>query len=88
MSKVIFTLLLNDVLSRNGLKVKLSEFEKNQLYGELLNHFGLVGGLNVCEALERAWQDPYLRDKIEDYILAWLGRKVRKVRGEYRTGII
>ncbi|MEM1550837.1 MAG: hypothetical protein QXR13_02755 [Candidatus Bathyarchaeia archaeon] len=88
MSKVIFMLLLNEVLNRNGLRIKLSEFEKNQLYGELLNHFGLIGGLNVCEALERSWQDPYTKSEIEDFILAWLRRKVRKVRGEYRTGII
>lgn len=84
MSKVIFMLLLNEVQSRNGLKVRLSEFEKNQLYGELLNHFGLIGGLNVCEALERAWQDPYMKSEIENFILAWLRRKVKKVKGEYR----
>ncbi|MEM1586185.1 MAG: hypothetical protein QXX99_03095 [Candidatus Bathyarchaeia archaeon] len=86
MSRVIFMLLLNEVLSRNGLRVKLSESEKNLLYGELLNHFGLVGGLNICEALERAWQDPYTKDKIEDFILSWLMRRVKKVRGEYRLG--
>lgn len=77
-------LLLNEVQSRNGLKVRLSEFEKNQLYGELLNHFGLIGGLNVCEALERAWQDPHMKSEIENFILAWLRRKVKKVKGEYR----
>lgn len=88
MSRFIFMLLLNEVLSRNGLKVKLSEFEKDMLYNELLNHFGLIGGLNVCEALENAWQDPYTRSKIEDFILAWLRKRVRKVRGEYRSGII
>ncbi|MEM0057242.1 MAG: hypothetical protein QXH96_02055 [Candidatus Geothermarchaeota archaeon] len=84
MSKVIFMLLLNEVQNRNGLKIRLSEFEKNKLYGELLNHFGLIGGLNVCEALERAWQDPYMKNEIENFILAWLRRKIRKVKGEYR----
>lgn len=87
MSRTIFLLLLNDVLNRSGLKVKLSEFEKNQLYNELLNRFGLIGGLNVCEALEKAWEDPYTKNKIEDFILTWIGKKVRKVRGEYRTGL-
>ncbi|MEM2454432.1 MAG: hypothetical protein QXL85_06785 [Candidatus Bathyarchaeia archaeon] len=84
MSKVIFMLLLNEVQNRNGLRVKLSEFEKNQLYGELLSHFGLIGGLNICEALERAWQDPYMKSEIENFILAWLKKRVKKVRGEYR----
>ncbi|MEM1515847.1 MAG: hypothetical protein QXH24_07390 [Candidatus Bathyarchaeia archaeon] len=65
----------------------MSDFEKNQLYGELLNHFGLIGGLNICEALERSWQDPYMKSKIEDFILTWLRRKVKKVRGEYRAGV-
>ncbi|MBS7641172.1 MAG: hypothetical protein QXJ19_00145 [Candidatus Bathyarchaeia archaeon] len=88
MSRVVFMLLLNDVLSRSGLRIKLSDLEKNQLYGEVLNHFGLIGGLNVCEALEKAWQDPYMKSKIEDFILAWLRKRVKKVRGEYRTGII
>lgn len=88
MSKVIFMLLLNEVLNRNGLKVKLSETEKNQLYGDLLNHFGLAGGLNICEALERSWQDPYVKGKIEDFILTWIRRRAKKIRGEYRTGLI
>lgn len=72
-------ILLNEVLSRNGLKIKLSEFEKNQLYEDLLNRFGLIGGLNICEALERSWQDPYMKGKIEDFILTWLRRRVKKV---------
>jgi len=38
----------------------------------------LAGGLNVCEALENAWQDPYNRSRIEDFIIAWLKRRVRK----------
>ncbi|MBS7639477.1 MAG: hypothetical protein QW804_03575 [Candidatus Bathyarchaeia archaeon] len=78
MSKLIFTLILNDVLSRNMIKVNLSENEKDRLYMELLNYFGLAGGLNVCEALENAWQDPYNRSRIEDFIIAWLKRRVRK----------
>ncbi|MEM2092505.1 MAG: hypothetical protein QW600_01225 [Candidatus Bathyarchaeia archaeon] len=78
MSKLIFMLILNDVLSRNMIKVNLSENEKDRLYMELLNYFGLAGGLNVCEALENAWQDPYNRSRIEDFIIAWLKRRVRK----------
>lgn len=78
MSKLIFMLILNDVLSRNMIRVNLSENEKDRLYMELLNYFGLAGGLNVCEALENAWQDPYNRSRIEDFIIAWLKRRVRK----------
>lgn len=78
MSKLIFMLILNDVLSRNMIRVNLSENEKDRLYMELLNYFGLAGGLNVCEALENAWRDPYNRSRIEDFIIAWLKRRVRK----------
>lgn len=89
MSRLIFTLMLNEVLSRSGFRVSLSESEKDRLYIELLNYFGLAGGLNVCEALENAWQDPYNREKIEEFIVAWLRRKMRKnVLGESTTGII
>lgn len=89
MSRLIFTLMLNEVLSRSGFRVSLSESEKDRLYIELLNYFGLAGGLNVCEALESAWQDPYNREKIEEFIVAWLRRKMRKnVLGESTTGII
>lgn len=88
MSKLIFTLILNEVLSRNRIKFSLSEREKDQLYMEILNHFGLAGGLNVCEALERAWQDPYNRGEIEDFIIAWLRRRIKRVTSESQTGTI
>lgn len=89
MSKTIFMLILNEVLNKNKIKIKLSEFEKDQVYREVLNYFGLAGGLNVCESLERAWQDPYNKSRIEDFIIAWLKRKMRKSISEgYRTGII
>jgi hypothetical protein len=89
MSRLIFTLILNDVLSRSGIRINLSESEKDRLYMELLNYFGLAGGLNVCEALESAWQDQYNRERIEEFIVAWLRRKIRKnVLGESTTGII
>lgn len=88
MSRVVFMLLLNEVLSKSGLRVRLSEHEKDQLYKELLNYFGLIGGLNVCEALEKAWQDPYNRDKIEDFILTWLRKRMKRITGERRTGVV
>lgn len=89
MSKFVFMLLLNDILSKSRIRVKLSEIERNQLYEELINCFGLAGGLNVCEALERAWQDPYNRSRIEEFILAWFRRRMKKrIEGEYRTGIV
>jgi len=56
----------------------LSEGDRERLYQEILYHFGLVGGLNVCEALEAAWRDPYNRSGIEDFIIAWLRKKARK----------
>lgn len=82
-------LILNEVLSKNRIKIKLSEFEKDQVYREVLNYFGLAGGLNTCESLERAWQDPYNRGRIEDFIITWLKRKMRKSISEgHRAGII
>ncbi|MEM1580977.1 MAG: hypothetical protein QXK89_00480 [Candidatus Bathyarchaeia archaeon] len=89
MSKVIFTLILNEVLSRSGIRIKLGDFDRDQLYMELLNHFGLIGGLNVCEALEKAWQDPYNRSRIEDYITTWIRRKMRRsIMGGHQTGVV
>lgn len=88
MSKLIFMLILNEVLSRNRIKLSLSDREKDQLYMEVLNYFGLAGGLNVCEALERAWQDPYNKSEIEDFIIAWLRRRIKRVASESQTGII
>jgi len=70
--------ILNDVLSSVRLDRSLSEGDREQLYQELLYYFGLVGGLNVCEALERAWQDPYNRSGIEDFIMAWLRKRAKK----------
>jgi hypothetical protein len=56
----------------------LGEGDREQLYQELLYYFGLVGGLNVCEALEHAWLDPYNRGEIEDFIMAWLRKRAKK----------
>ena len=78
MSRLIFMRILNEVLSVSGLEVTLSEGDREQLYQELLYYFGLVGGLNVCEALEAAWRDRYNRREIEDFIEAWLRKKARK----------
>ena len=68
--------VLSAILSQIG--VLLSEAEKEQLYHELLAYFGLVGALNGCQALENAWQDPYNKREIEEFIRAWLRRKQRR----------
>jgi hypothetical protein len=34
--------------------------------------------LNVSEALEHAWRDPYNRSEIEDFIVAWLRKRAKK----------
>ena len=62
----------------NAMQVLLSDVEREQLYHELLAYFGLVGALNECQALESAWQDPYNRREIEDFIRAWLRRKQKR----------
>jgi hypothetical protein len=58
--------------------VQLDESETKQLYQELLAHFNLIGASNHCQALESAWKDPYTRQKIEEFIRAWLRRKQKK----------
>lgn len=34
--------------------------------------------MNVCEALETVWRDPYNRSEIKDFIWAWLNKKAEK----------
>jgi hypothetical protein len=71
----------------NAMQVLLSDVEREQLYHELLAYFGLVGALNECQALENAWQDPYNRREIEEFIRAWLRRKQRR-REEPLTWVV
>jgi hypothetical protein len=71
----------------NAMQVLLSDVEREQLYHELLAYFGLIGALNECQALESAWQDPYNRREIEDFIRAWLRRKQRR-REEPLTWVV
>ena len=74
-------------MSGVGFGVDLNHSDKEQLYQELLYYFGLVGGLNICEALEAAWRDPYNRREIVEFILAWLRKKARK-RQKSVVGVI
>lgn len=78
MSKLIFSTVLNDVLKGISFYVDLSDADREHLYNELLYYFGLVGGLNVCEALEAAWRDPYNQSEMKESILAWLTKKAKK----------
>jgi len=58
-SRTILMHILTDM------RVLLGESETEQLYKELLAHFGLVGASDVCQALETAWKDPYNKQEIE-----------------------
>ena len=71
----------------NDLRILLSQHETEQLYKELIAYFGLIGASNQCEALDAAWSDPYNRNKIEEFIKAWLRRKQKK-RKEAITGVV
>ena len=71
----------------NAMQVLLGDVERDQLYHELLAYFGLVGALNECQAPESAWQDPYNRREIEDFIRAWLRRRQRR-REEPLTWVV
>ena len=55
--------------------VTLNNTETEQLYNELLAYFGLKGATNQCQALGKAWKDPYNHRQIEEFIRAWLRKK-------------
>jgi len=87
LSRLVFMRISNEVLSGTRLEVSLSDGDREQLYRELLYYFGLVGGLNVCEGLEAAWQDPYNRSEMEQFITAWLRKRAKK-RIEAAAGVV
>jgi len=78
LSRLIFATILNEVLSGISFHVDLDDNDREQLYNELLYYFGLVGALNVCDALEAAWRDTYNQSEIREFILAWLRKKAKK----------
>ena len=86
MSKLVFTTILNDVLSGVDFRVVLNESDRTQLYQEVLYFFGLVGAPNVCEALDVAWRDPYNQNEIREFILAWLRKRAKET--VKATGVI
>ncbi|MEM0057693.1 MAG: hypothetical protein QXG58_07310 [Candidatus Bathyarchaeia archaeon] len=79
-------LVLDAIL--NAMHVWLNETEKEQLYRELIAYFGLVGALNECQALEYAWQDPYNRQEIEQFIKEWLTWRRRRKGEEAVIGVV
>jgi len=81
MSRTVLSAILAEM------SIWLNATETEQLHNELLAYFGLVGALNECQALENAWQEPYNRREIEEFIKAWLKRKQRR-REEILTGIV
>jgi len=86
LSRLIFKTIFNEVLSGISFHAVLGDTEKEQLYQEVLNYFGLVGASNTCEALETAWRDPYNQSEIREFILAWLRKRAKKTAEA--TGII
>jgi len=78
LSRLVFERILNDVMNATSIDMVLGGGDREQLYQEILYYFGLVGGLNVCEALEHAWQDPHNRSEMEDFITAWLKKRAKK----------
>ena len=73
----------NSNTRRNARQAKNTETE--QLYQELLAYFGLVGATNQCQALEKAWKDPYNRHEIEEFIKAWLKKSKKRPQPSYLT---
>jgi len=85
-SRLIFNQILDEVLSGLRLQVFLSELEKESLYTEAVLYFGVIGATNECEVLEKAWKDRHHKRAIEEFIEAWLKRKMR--RGKLQQMII
>lgn len=86
LSRLVFATILNEVLSDVSFRAIVSDADREQLYSELLYYFGLIGGLDVCEALDAAWRDPYNQSEIREFILAWLRKKAKKT--EKAAGVI
>ncbi|MEM1566775.1 MAG: hypothetical protein QW510_06840 [Candidatus Bathyarchaeia archaeon] len=72
----------------NAMHVWLNGHEKEQLYHELIAYFGLIGAINECQALEYAWQDPYNRQEIEQFIKAWLQWRRKHRKEEAIIGVV
>ena len=57
--------------------INISEQAENELLGELLNVFFIIGSANEeCSALDEYWE--MRREDIEKFIRAWLKRKKKK----------
>lgn len=65
------------------MKLRLTEKEEDELHKELIRHFGLIGGTNECTALENAWMDPYVKNRIKEFIEAWLKHRQKKEQQVY-----
>jgi len=81
-SRLVFNQIVNGVLSSLRLEISLSELERESLYMEVMYNFGLIGAANECEALEKAWKDRYHKRAIEEFIEAWLKRKMTRKKLE------
>jgi hypothetical protein len=68
--------IIEDILWNMGLDGEFEPDEKNELLKEISNNFGLIGGLNNCDALERYYQDN--RSKIEKFIFDWFSKKKKR----------
>jgi hypothetical protein len=49
-------------------------------------YFGVIGATNECKILEKAWKDRHHKRVIEEFIEAWLKRRMR--RGKLQPMII
>ncbi len=78
MSILVLDLILNDM------KILLSEYEKRELYNELISYFGIVGGINECKILEEVWRDPFYHYEIKEFIRSWLRKRKKKTIELYR----
>jgi hypothetical protein len=77
--------VLASILSQ--MRVWVSELEAEELYRELIAYFGLAGAVDECRALESAWEDPYGRREVEEFIKAWLARR-RKLAPAARAAYV
>ncbi len=65
--------VLNRIL--NSLGIYLDEYERKELYENLVRDFGIIGKYDECMELEKLYNDEFYRRKIEEYIKKYLERK-------------
>ena len=64
--------IFRKILEEMRLADELRREEKEELYRNLIAHFGILGSTDECEKLESAWKTPEYQKAIKKYIEDWI----------------